>query len=162
MDAVGPYFPIDMTQDCLILLSLSKKRPKNNLKRRVACSRRGSSMQIRKTQFFLRHPVSFCTHSLFRSHSHLPVPLWSQSFLIINPTQPTCTAGLLPDRAEVVRETFCKITSASTKVAIIPSISSSFFFWETYDKREKNLTQSSLSVLPSLTSITSVLLTALT
>ena len=124
MDAVGPYFPIDMTQDCLILLSLSKKRPKNNLLRRVACSRRGSSMQIRKTQFFLRHPVSFCTRSLFRSHSHLPVPLWSQSFLIINPTQPTCTAGLLPDRAEVVRETFCKITSASTKVAIIPSISS--------------------------------------
>ena len=53
MDAVGPYFPIDMTQDCLILLSLSKKRPKNNLLRRVACSRRGSSMQIRKTQFFL-------------------------------------------------------------------------------------------------------------
>ena len=68
--------------------------------------------------------LSFCTHSLFCSHSHLPVPLWSQSFLIINPTQPTCTAGLLPDRAEVVRETFCKITSASTKVAIIPSISS--------------------------------------
>ena len=77
MDAVGPYFPIDMTQDCLILLSLSKKRPKNNLLRRVACSRRGSSMQIRKTQFFFETPCIFL-HSQF-----VPFPLSSSCSSLI-------------------------------------------------------------------------------